>query len=142
MKVYYRVWLNNNANKYVIEGSEYLDIDSHRYKHKKIPIIVEEIDGCFYDVITGDEIVFNDKGLYPGLSYLRKEMLLLEDLSNLRNIYSELTEEDIFIYKNKIMEISSLSQYRFKRYMYNTEKIKEYKLKFRKYIESSDKCDK
>ena len=36
MKVYYRVWLNNNANKYDIEGSEYLDIDSHRYKHKKI----------------------------------------------------------------------------------------------------------
>ena len=137
MSKYYRVILNNENDNY------YCFVRNGKYFY--IRVVVEEINGLYFELITGLEVVYSENGLYPGLSFYKKERLSSNDIGDLIEKFSILTKKEVVEYSNYIQEVLNKSNERYKEHFNNlrkVKKIKEYQTIFREYIKGSEENDK
>ena len=68
----------------------------------------------YIDLITGEVINYSSNGIYNGLSYYKEVKVSQKDLIRIKNIYENMTSEDIKRYKDRIQSIKKLSIDRYK----------------------------
>ena len=59
MKKYYQVYLDHNFKPL---SDDFIRIEIYNHKWSQIPIIAEEIDGAYYELISGMKIVYSNDG--------------------------------------------------------------------------------
>ena len=128
---YYYVDLNNAESRYINV------IGNNNKTVSLVPVCILR-DNKLYDVITDDEVVYSKDGLYPGLSYYKKQFIYDNGLSHLVERYALLNKSAIMVYCEWLRMVESDSIERYKTYYKNLDEIKKRRLVFKSYLEEED----
>ncbi len=125
---YYYVDLNNAESRY------FNVIGNNNKTVSLVPVCILR-DNKLYDVITEAEIVYSKDGLYPGLSYYKKQFIYDYSLPQLVERYALLDKRAIMEYCERLRTVESESIERYEQYKNNLEEIKKRRLVFKSYLE-------